>query len=63
MLFISLIVLLVFQASFIAELGTDMWEEADFLNHTVYIPSTSDCGFSQGGYDPIPWIIGEGSTT
>ncbi|KAK4325285.1 hypothetical protein Pmani_004146 [Petrolisthes manimaculis] len=49
------------EASFIADLGIDEWEEAEFLNHTVYIPSTSDCGFinQKGyGYDPIPWIIG-----
>ncbi|XP_063858814.1 uncharacterized protein LOC135099972 isoform X2 [Scylla paramamosain] len=46
------------QASFIAELGRDKWEEADFLNHTVFISPSSDCHFSRDGTDPIPWIIG-----
>lgn len=47
------------QASFIAELSTEKWEEAEFLNHTVYISTTNDCRFSKVGQDPIPWIIGE----
>nr|XP_053637131.1 uncharacterized protein LOC128692132 isoform X2 [Cherax quadricarinatus] len=46
------------EASFVAELSTDKWEEAEFLNHTVYIGSTNDCLFSKLGQDPIPWIIG-----
>ncbi|XP_042236238.1 uncharacterized protein LOC121875683 isoform X2 [Homarus americanus] len=46
------------EASFVAELSTEKWEEAEFLNHTVYITSTNDCLFSKQGQDPIPWIIG-----
>ncbi|KAG0711156.1 hypothetical protein GWK47_021212 [Chionoecetes opilio] len=49
---------LAIQASFIAELGRDKWEEADFLNHTVFISPSVDCHFSRDGQDPIPWIIG-----
>ncbi|XP_069189400.1 uncharacterized protein [Procambarus clarkii] len=46
------------EASFVAELSIDKWEEAEFLNHTVYIGSTNDCLFSKVGQDYIPWIIG-----
>ncbi|XP_071540034.1 uncharacterized protein [Panulirus ornatus] len=46
------------EASFIAVLSSEKWEEAEFLNHTVYIPTTNDCRFSKVGQDPIPWIIG-----
>lgn len=48
-----------FQASFIAELSRDKWEEADFLNHTVFISPSNDCHYSRGDQDPIPWIIGK----
>ncbi|KAK7086364.1 hypothetical protein SK128_015880 [Halocaridina rubra] len=46
------------EASFVAELRTDEWEEAEFLNHTIYIDTTDDCRFSKSGQDPIPWIVG-----
>ncbi|XP_050716963.1 uncharacterized protein LOC126998850 [Eriocheir sinensis] len=46
------------EASFIAELSREKWEEADFLNHTVFISPSNDCHFSRGDQDPIPWIIG-----
>lgn len=48
-----------FQASFIAELSRDKWEEADFLNHTVFISPSSDCHYARTDQDPIPWIIGK----
>lgn len=46
------------EASFVAELKTDEWEEAEFLNHTIYIDTTEDCRFAKTGPDPIPWIVG-----
>ncbi|XP_027228644.2 uncharacterized protein [Penaeus vannamei] len=46
------------EASFVAELKNNEWEEAEFINHTIYIRSTEDCRFSSSGQDPIPWIIG-----
>ncbi|XP_068218056.1 uncharacterized protein [Palaemon carinicauda] len=46
------------EASFVAELKTQEWEEAEFLNHTIFIDTTEDCRFMKVGRDPIPWIVG-----
>lgn len=46
------------EASFVAELKTQGWEEAEFLNHTIFIDTTEECRFMKIGNDPIPWIVG-----
>ncbi|CAL4067328.1 unnamed protein product, partial [Meganyctiphanes norvegica] len=45
------------EASLVAEIKKDEWEEAEFLNHTTYTTQDDNCRFKQAS-DPIPWIIG-----